>query len=411
MNSFKSWRICITVALVFFYDFIQMMLCNTIGNEIMNKFLIGITGISYLSSGFLLSNAIFLFPAGLILDRASTRKVTLFVIMCSVFGSLGLVLSNDFLTTIIFRFLSGGAHAFCFLSCMSYSAQWFTKDKQPFIISIIITIAMIGGLISQAPLAFLVFYIGINNTLLLNVFFGLLIFILNYFFLEDSIKFKLSHPKHNILFVSSLNDSIKISTNWYCGMYTAFLNLPIMLIGALYGNIFLMQGIFLSKNHSSIIITMIFVGTLFGSIVYGKISEVLKNKQTIMIVGSGISLLFVFLLIINSSFYFLIIYFFFLGFLSSAQVLSYSIINECTPKYNLSVTMSLVACIIMSIGGGTQLMLGLILDANWFGDIVNNTIIYKKHIYLETFLIIPAGFIISMISSMLIRIKNPVAVE
>jgi len=65
----------------------------------------------------------------------------------------------------------------------------------------------------------------------------------------------------------------------------------------------------------------------------------------------------------------------------------------------------------MSIGGGTQLMLGLILDANWFGDIVNNTIIYKKHIYLETFLIIPAGFIISMISSMLIRIKNPVAVE
>ena len=404
MNSLKSWLICISCSLIFFYDFIQMMLCNTIHNEIMCKFLIGITGISYLSSAFLLSNAILLFPAGLILDRISTRKVALCVITCSTISSFGFAVSNDFLLTIIFRCLSGGAHAFCFLSCMSFTSQWFTKNKQSFLISIIITIAMIGGLISQAPLSFLINNIGIHNTLLINVFLGLLILILNYIILEDSVQFTLQNKKQNTSFISSLHESINNLTNWFCGIYTAFLNLPIVLICALYGNILLMQVFFFPKNNSSEIVTMIFFGTLCGSIIYGKITILINNKKIPMIFGSLMSFVLAFIIIImNISYNNLIIYFFFLGLFSSAQVLSYPIINENAKKNNISTTMSLVACLVMSLGGLFQLISGLILDANWFGDIVNDIIIYKQYIYLKTFLIIPFGFIVSMIISMIIR--------
>ena len=185
LNSMKAWTVCISAALFFFYDFIQMMMCNALSDVLMRDFAIEAKGLGILASSFILSDVLFLFPAGLIIDRVSTRKVTIIMLSLSIFGALGLAFTDSFVLACSFRFIAGIAHAFCFLCCVSFATRWFSSNHQAYVIGLIITIAMCGGLVAQTPLALLSDAIGWRNALLANVGLGVFVLLLVYLFVQD----------------------------------------------------------------------------------------------------------------------------------------------------------------------------------------------------------------------------------
>ena len=80
-NSPRAWVICMVAALYFFLNFVQMTKFNAIGHDIMVDFKIETAGLGALSSAYFWGNVFFLFPAGLLLDRFST-KVLLAIATC-----------------------------------------------------------------------------------------------------------------------------------------------------------------------------------------------------------------------------------------------------------------------------------------------------------------------------------------
>ena len=82
-----AWLVCFVASLFFFYDFIQMNMLNAISNPLMQTFNLNATQFGKLSAFYFYGNIIFLLPAGIILDRISTRKIILSTLSLMVLGT------------------------------------------------------------------------------------------------------------------------------------------------------------------------------------------------------------------------------------------------------------------------------------------------------------------------------------
>ncbi|NQY41793.1 MAG: MFS transporter [Legionellales bacterium] len=419
LNSFKAWLICLSAALFFFYDFMQMMMCNSLSEVLIKDFGIEAKGLGILASSFLLSDVLFLFPAGLIIDRVSTRKVTLMMLSLSILGALGLALTSSFKMACFFRFVAGIAHAFCFLCCVSLATKWFSPNRQAFVIGLIVTIAMCGGLVAQTPLALLSDYLGWRNALLANVGFGVVVLALIYSIVQDNpVETSNDYQRYrenlaNMGFWKSLSRTISNRQNWLLGMYTGLMNLPIMVMGGLLAVLYLTKVFSISKTDATFVSSMIFLGTIFGAPICGKISDVLEKRRLPMVVGCIVSI-FVLLAIMygeNWSLNTLMVLFFLLGFFTSTQVISYPAINESNPQSISSTAMGFAAVMIMGLGGSMQYLSGVLLDMSWDGGMLGEMPLYTKENFLFAMSMLPVGLILSLIITALVKETNCKAIN
>lgn len=403
LDSVRAWIICLLVALFFFYDFVQMTMCNSLSKHLMHDFDLTETGLSRIASTFLLADIIFLFPAGIIIDRVSTRKITLLMLSLSIIGTLGVALSHSLYLVLCFRFVAGIAHAFCFLCCISFATRWFSSKRQAFVIGLMITIGMFGGLFAQKPLLFLADNFGWRDALFLNVSFGLLVLCLIYLYATDYPKERTkdneSYVAHlaQIGFFPSLLLVVSNLQNWLLGLYTGLLNLPIMVLGAVFSDLYLQQVFSLSKSQASDVSGMIFLGTIVGAPIVGKISDRLGLRKLPMLVGAVFSLITLTVVFYTHTFgfYELLILFFLLGLFTSAQIISYPALNENNSQALSSTAVGLAGVIIMGLGLLGQNISGYLL--NLFNDMA------VRQQFLYAFYPISGGMVLSVLITFVIR--------
>lgn len=113
-TSLRSWLIPLVAGLFFFYEFVQMLMPNSLRPDLMAAFTIQATELGLLSSCYFWANIIFLFPAGMILDRFSTKKVILITLAICIAGTFGFAHAEQLSSAAAFRFMAGIGSAFCF---------------------------------------------------------------------------------------------------------------------------------------------------------------------------------------------------------------------------------------------------------------------------------------------------------
>src|SRR4029078_4784804 len=121
-----------------------------------------------MSSAYLGADILFLLPAGIILDRFSTRRVILTAMLVCVIGTVGFAITDSFILASFFHFLSGIGNAFCFLSCVVLVSHWFPPRRQALVIGSLVTMAFLGGMMAHTPFAHLNDSYGWRNSLLID---------------------------------------------------------------------------------------------------------------------------------------------------------------------------------------------------------------------------------------------------
>ena len=154
-QSLLPWLVCFSAALFFFYEFIQMMMFNAISTDLMRDFAINGTQLGLLSATYLAADALFLFPAGMMLDRFSTRKLILSAMFVCVASTLFFAWSHSVILAGVLHFLGGLGNAFCLLSCIMLASRWFPPRRQALVVGLVVTLAMLGGMVAQTPLRLL----------------------------------------------------------------------------------------------------------------------------------------------------------------------------------------------------------------------------------------------------------------
>ena len=83
----KAWLVCLIASLFFLYEFTQMNFINSISPNLIKSLQLSSGQLGMLASAYLISNVIFLLPAGNILDRFAVNKVILSTLGLCILGT------------------------------------------------------------------------------------------------------------------------------------------------------------------------------------------------------------------------------------------------------------------------------------------------------------------------------------
>ncbi|HRE33394.1 MAG TPA: MFS transporter, partial [Candidatus Berkiella sp.] len=111
-SSFMPWIVCFAATLFFFYEFIQGNMFASIAANIMQDYQIQADRMAWLSSIYYLSNVLFLFVAGMVLDRFSIKNTLLVAMFLCVASTFILAQSHSFYVALFSRFITGIGSAF-----------------------------------------------------------------------------------------------------------------------------------------------------------------------------------------------------------------------------------------------------------------------------------------------------------
>ncbi len=359
------WLVCLSAGLFFLFEFFQLNVFDVINQSLRDEFHIDAAQLSWMSSAYVWANVIFLLPAGVILDRFSARIVILVAMLSCVLGTIGFAVAQHFISAVIFHALTGVGNAFCFLSCVVLVSRWFPPRRQAFVIGCIVTMAFIGGMMAHTPLAYLSAEFGWRRALLMDGVMGALLLLWIFFTVKDKpliISVSLGDG-YKPSYFSGLVSVFRNRQNWLAGVYTACLNLPIMVLCALWGASYLQQVHHLSDLDASNVVSLIFVGSIVGCPLVGFWSDRLGRRKPLLLFGAIATLLTLFPLFCNISLSYPVLsaIFFLLGFVSSTQVISYPLIAESNELHHTGLATGLASVLIMAGGGFGQVLFGLLI--------------------------------------------------
>ena len=370
-SNLAAWVVCLSAGLFFFYEFFQLNLFDVINQSLRDEFKIDATELSWMSSTYLWGDLIFLIPAGLILDRYSARLVTLITMLLCVIGTICFALTTSFFWASVFHSIVGVGNAFCFLCCVVLVSRWFMPRRQALVIGSVITMAFLGGMMAHTPLAYLNNNYGWRNALLIDGAIGAFIFLWIYIFVKDSPEDKQSHTTKPHA-TPSFTKAIVNPQNWLSGFYTSCLNLPILVICALWGASYLQVVHQLSQIAASNVVSLIFIGSIIGCPLVGWLSDKSGHRKPLMIAGAIATLIVLIPLLIDIklSVNALSIIFFMLGFITSTQVITYPLIAESNCPSNIGASTAIASVIIMGGGAVGQVLFGWLMQLH-AGSAVN----------------------------------------
>jgi MFS family permease len=341
--------------------------------------------------------------------------VILIALALCIFGTVGFAVATTYPFACICHFFSGIGNAFCFLSCMMLISRWFPIQKQAFIIGLVVTVGMLGGVIAQSPFSYLAELLTWRRALLVDAAFGMLIYGLIYLFVFDSAN-EMNRQKTapvKLLFWEGLKRSVFNLQNVSCGFYTCLMNFPLMVIGAVWGSLYLTQIHGVPLTRASLIVSMICMGTIVGSPIFGYFSDLTRLRRPWMAIGGVLSFVIMCLILglphLNEGM--LTLLFFALGLFSSSQILGYPTITESNPKELTGTSMGIAAVIIMGLPMIAQPLSGYLLDLGWDGFMSNGTPIYSRANYMTAFSMFPVGFLIALISSYIIKEPKRLSID
>lgn len=378
-NYIMAWLVCLSAGLFFFYEFFQLNIFDVINQPLRDDFNLDAAQLSWMSSTYLWADILFLLPAGIILDRFSTRRVIISAMMVCIIGTVGFAITNSFALACFFHFLSGIGNAFCFLSCVVLVSHWFPPRRQALVIGSLVTMAFLGGMMAHTPFAHLNEYCGWRRSLLIDGAAGALLLLWIYLIVQDKPE-AVSGPQRSTsapaAILPGFLQALKNPQNWLAGLYTCFLNLPIMVLCALWGASYLQVVHQLSDIAASNVVSLIFIGSIIGCPLVGWLSDRQGLRKPLMILGALATLITVVPLFmdITLSQSALSVLFFALGFFTSTQVISYPLIAESNPTETTGAATGIASVLIMGGAGIGQVLFGMLMQYHAGNAVQNYTV-------------------------------------
>jgi len=404
-HTLLAWVVTLTSGLFFFYEFIQMNLFNTINTELREAFKLDAVEIGQLFSMYFYANFICLFFAGNLLDRYSTRWLLLMAVSVSTAGAFIFAIADHYWVAATGRFLVGAGASFCFLSCIRIASRWFSPYRMALVTGVVVTMAMLGGLIAQTPFALLKEYAGgWRNALYVNSFLGVAIIFAVFFIVQDRPPDSTdeAHEDNKHLQELGLWGCIKLAAlnpqNWFGGLYTSLMNLPVFVLGGLWGVQYLIGVHHLTEERAQFATSLFFIGVILGSLGFGWFSDFIERRVFPMIIGAIMSLVVIGILMYmpGLSEWMIIALFALIGFTTSSQVLTYPAIAELNPIYLTSTAVSIDSLCIMSSGFIVPFLFGWLMEHVGTRGMENGIAIYTAANFNFAMLIVPVSFVVAL---------------
>ena len=351
MDKIHPWLVVLSAASFLFLISILQNIFNSITPYLVEKFHFSGSEIGFLFGCYYYSNILFVMLAGILVDKFSVRKLLLVSFIVTNISVLVFALTKSLTVMALSRLALGIVGSFSGLSYFMLITRWFPAQKVALVTGIISAFMTSGGLVAQAPLVLAIEKLGWCNSLLLNFWVGMLLFLGAFVLLQDfpsGTKQQITYQKNMIsklTFKQLIKKIIINPQNWLIGMFCSLADLPVLFLGASWGNLYLQQTQNLTEIKSSYVTSMIFIGAIIGAPLIGWGSDKFRLRKMPLIIGTIFVLVTILpiMYITNLSFITLLILFFIMGVMTSSHVVCYPLVAESNPKEITGATTGFVA--------------------------------------------------------------------
>jgi MFS family permease len=404
-----AWLIWLLSALFMFYKYALEVSPSVMTSTLMRTFDISGTALGNLAACYFYAYLLLQIPAGLLLDKIGPRKVTTLAIALCAAGSLVFAEADTLLLAGIGRFLTGAGAAFAAVNCLKLIANWFPQKQFAFMAGLMMTVAMLGAVGGQAPLAafidamdwrYAMDFIGLAGLVLAAIF----------WICVRDISPEHRKEKHivsqNISLVDSLKKVLKNPQSWWLSIYSGFAFAPVMIFGGLWGVSFTSEAFSISHNISAQAVSLIFIGFAVGAPFFGWFSDWVGRRVIVMFWGTLLSLITISAVVYAPGLTYsaLTLLLFLFGFFISSFLLCFTMIREISLPILAATAIGFMNAFDALFGAVSDPLTGKFLDLGWDGKLIDGARVFSVSAYKMAFLTLPCYLFISLLA--LTRIKE-----
>lgn len=405
------WVIWGVMVLSYVIKFFHSLSMGVVKDTIITEFALTETTFVSIGNTFFYIYLIMQVPTGLLVDTLGARKTAAYGTLVSAVGIMLFSFSKGLDLLYLGRGMVGFGSSVVFVSILKIQSEWFKESEFGTMTGITCFIGILGGALAQTPLALMVSIIGWRNAFRGIGIVSIIVAAVIYFIVRNTpqelgmksigeLEGKLAQggdAEKNISIMRGLLQVLKNPKTWpVFFLYAGFYGTYVIMMGY-WGTSFISSVYGKSTIQASNYIIAGVLGSAFGSVVIGNMSDKMKSRKKPLIISGGLYVLtWGFLTFANggqppSALLYPLI--FAIGFMSCAYVVSWPCVKEVNhPKY-VGVSTS-----VANIGGffGTIVLPPLVAKVfDKYSTTLSAAELYQKA-FIVVFIAAVTGFIASL---------------
>ncbi|MEM9278557.1 MAG: MFS transporter [Pseudomonadota bacterium] len=411
IGSSRAWFIWCLSALAFSYAFIQRVTPSVMVDDLMAEFAIGAAVLGTLSALYFYPYVLMQVPLGALIDRLGARLLLTVALSVAGLGSFIFASSDTLFLAYTGRLLIGIGCAVGFLGSLAIAAKWFPPHRFAFFSGLVMLFGMSGGILGQGPLASVLTDVGWRNAMLGLGGFGILLALMVFIFVRNTPEGSSSSnaPQQSWWQVwSGLARAISRLEVWKIAIVASTMSGAMLTLGGLWGTPYLISAYGLDKAYAASLVSLMFLGWAFGAPSIGWLSDRIKRRKILLIIGSAILCvcLAIICFIPDLPLWITVTLFVISGTSGSAMATCFALVRENSPPEISGSVFGIVNSLTVASGAVLQPGVGYILDQIWNGTFENGARVYSTADYQTGFLLILASCMLGFCISLLLK-ENP----
>ncbi len=396
-SGLYPWVIWGLAALFYCYGFFQRVAPSVMVPDLMAEFGVSAAVLGNLSAFYFYAYAGLQLPIGVMFDHWGARRMLALAALLCGLGSLLFSMAGGMTGAYAGRLLIGAGAGFTWIGTLQLAARWLPPNRFAMVTGMTLMLGMAGAIGGQAPLAAVVELSGWRGTMLWAAGFALLLAVLIWLIIRDRPpEAEPAGPPAGAAeraatgLLRGLAGTMANRQSWFVALYGGGLTATMLSFAGLWGVPYMVQAYDISRPAAAASTSLLLVGWGIGGPLMGWLSDHLKRRKPLMVLGSMVALATFSALIyapglsLNGARALL----FCNGLFSGSMVLCFATGREHNRPETAGATLGFINTFVMASGAIFQPLIGWLLDLGWDGTIEAGVRIYSVPTYQTAFLTI-----------------------
>jgi MFS family permease len=390
-------------SLFLFFKYVIQVFPSIMTDDLMRTFETNATGLGVLAGAYFWSYTLMQFFAGIIIDRFNARWLAACAIAISAIGLIAFSATTGLNAAVFDRVLMGLGAAFATITYMKMASIWFSPARFAFVGGLLTTAVMAGAIFGEVPLAYMFNSMGWHQALQLCGFLAFGIAALFIFFVRDDTHQLNTH--HSLTeSISNIWKVFKNGQNWILLLFEGFAFTPLVVFTGVWGNPFLEAAYNVTPMQAGSLTTLVFFGLAIGGPLLGLLSDYIKERRKVMVIGHAIALIsLIIVLYVPLPYWLLGTLLFIFGFSTGVFMICFAIGKDINSLMMAGTVIAMINsgdAIMISI---TEPLVGKFLDLGWDGAIVNGVHHFTVQNYHHAMFILPCFIFFAIIGILSVK--------